>query len=114
MATDKQYSVCGVSTLNGDTKIRFANDTMRIKILSKNGHQDIQLVELPTEMTKVEAAKYIAVLPEFQSAEAQDAVVEYLAKHDRAPKAAVKKAVASVKLPKGKVKVAPEAEDAPF
>ena len=41
------YTVAGVSTLNGDTKIRFANDVMRIKVLAKNGHENIQLVELP-------------------------------------------------------------------
>jgi hypothetical protein len=119
--TDKLYSVCGVSTLNGDTKIRFANDTMRIKVLAKNGHEDIQLVELPSEMTKVEAAKFIAALPEFEGAEAQGAVAEYLAKHDKQPKASVKKAVASVKVPKTKTaKVAApkvdldDMEDAPF
>jgi hypothetical protein len=41
MATDKKFSVAGVSTLEGKTKIRFANDTMRIKILAKNGHTNV-------------------------------------------------------------------------
>ena len=57
MATKKRFSVVGVSTLNGKTKIRFANDTMRIKILQKNGHQDIDFIQLPEEMTKAEAVK---------------------------------------------------------
>ena len=39
MATDKKFAVAGVSTLDGKTKIRFANDVMRIKILAKNGHK---------------------------------------------------------------------------
>jgi hypothetical protein len=39
MATEKKFAVAGVSTQNGKTKIRFANDAMRVKILSKNGHQ---------------------------------------------------------------------------
>ena len=60
MATDKRYTVAGVSTLNGDTKVRFANDVMRIKVLAKNGHTDIQLVELPEAMLKTEAAKFMA------------------------------------------------------
>ncbi len=30
MATDKKFAVAGVSTLDGKTKVRFANDTMRI------------------------------------------------------------------------------------
>lgn len=59
MATDKTFTVVGSSTQDGKTKIRFANDVMRIKILSKNGHTDINLVELPKAMTKVEAVKYL-------------------------------------------------------
>lgn len=127
MATDKTYSVVGTSALNGDTKIRFANDVMRIKVLAKNGHTDIELVELPNEMTKVEAAKFLAALPEFQDADKQEAIAEYLTKHDKQPKAkvevkkAVKKAVATkpakaAKAPKAKV-AAPAVdmdEDAPF
>ena len=128
MATDKLYTVAGVSTLNGDTKARFANDVMRIKVLAKNGHEGITLVELPNEMTKVEAAKFIATLPEFADAASQEACAEYLSKHDKQPKAkvevkkAVKKAVEK-KAPKAKAPaktkaevqaVIDEAEDAPF
>jgi len=32
MATDKTFSVAGISKLNGSYKIRFANDIMRIKV----------------------------------------------------------------------------------
>ena len=59
MATSKTFSVAGVSTLSGKTKIRFANDAMRIKILAKNGHSDVELVDLPREMTKGEIAQYL-------------------------------------------------------
>ncbi len=59
MATEKKFAVAGVSTLNGKTKIRFANDAMRVKILAKNGHQDVDLVELPREMTKTEIAAHL-------------------------------------------------------
>lgn len=123
MATDKLYTVAGVSTLNGDTKARFANDVMRIKVLAKNGHENIQLVELPNEMTKVEASKFLATLPEFQDAASQEAIAEYLTKHDKQPKAkvevkkAVKKAVASKPAKaKATAKVADtsDLEDAPF
>ena len=47
MATDKKFAVAGVSTLGGKTKIRFANDAMRVKILQKQGHTDIDLIDLP-------------------------------------------------------------------
>lgn len=122
MATDKRYTVAGVSTLNGDTKVRFANDVMRIKVLAKNGHTEIQLVELPEAMLKTEAAKFMAALPEFQSADSQAAIAEYLTKHDKQPKAKVevKKAVKAAvtkkpaKAPAVKATAPVDAEDAPF
>lgn len=105
MATDKQFTVAGVSKLNGDYKIRFANDVMRVKNLAKSGHEDIRLIELSTAMLKVDAAKFIATLPEFADAEAQEAIAEYLTKHDKQPKAKVEvkkavKAAVSTKAPK--------------
>lgn len=57
--TDKTYAVAGVSTQNGSTKVRFANDIMRSKILQKNGHTDIILETLPREMTKTEAVAHL-------------------------------------------------------
>jgi len=59
MATEKTFAVAGISTLDGKTKVRFANDVMRIKILAKNGHTDIELVDLPREMTKAEIAQHM-------------------------------------------------------
>ena len=59
MATNKTYSVVGVSTYNSKTKIRFANDMMRIKILKKGGHTDIDLMPLDKEMTKPEIIHYL-------------------------------------------------------
>jgi anion-transporting ArsA/GET3 family ATPase len=119
MATDKQYTVCGISTVNGDTKLRFANDTMRIKVLSKNGHTDIQLVELPQPMLKTDAAKFIAGLPEFDNAVAKIALAEYLDKNVRTVKARVQvkkavKAAVAVKPARVAVSKVREDEDAPF
>lgn len=59
MATDKKFAVAGVSTLNGKTKVRFANDAMRVKILQKQNHTDIELIDLPHEMTKTEIAAHM-------------------------------------------------------
>ena len=59
MATSKTFAVAGVSTLDGKTKLRFANDVMRIKILSKNGHTDVELIDLPHAMTKGEIARHL-------------------------------------------------------
>ena len=59
MATQKTFAVAGVSTHKDGTKIRFANDAARVKILIKNEHTDINLIDLPSEMTKAEIAQYL-------------------------------------------------------
>jgi hypothetical protein len=113
MATDKTFTVAGVSTLNGECKIRFANDVMRVKSLAKNGHSDIRLVEMPDAVLKTEAAKFIPTLPEFADADAQAAIAEYLAKHDKQPKVKVevKKAVkAAVATKPAKTAKAPKVD----
>ena len=73
MATQKTFAVAGVSTLEGKTKVRFMNDSTRIKILIKNGHTDIELVDLPREMTKGEIAQYLF---ETDFAKGRTAVIE--------------------------------------
>jgi hypothetical protein len=57
--TDKVFAVAGVSAQNGSFKVRFANDIMRTKVLDKNGHTDILLETLPSEMTKAEAVAHL-------------------------------------------------------
>ena len=60
MATEKLFTVAGTATHKGITKARFANDLVaRIKILNKAGCTDINLVELPTPMTKLQALQYL-------------------------------------------------------
>ena len=53
------YSHAGVSKLNGEFKVRFANDGLRVKVLQKNGHKDIDIVELKHPMNKAEAVAYL-------------------------------------------------------
>ena len=114
MATDKLYTVAGTSTLNGEMKVRFANDVMRIKVLAKHGHEDITLVELPNAMSKVEATKFIKTVDEFSGVAEQAAIADYLDRKDSAPKAKT----APTKVPaKAKTKATAkvvENEDAPF
>jgi len=59
--TDKLFSVAGTATnADGTTKARFANDLVaRIKILNKAGCTNINLVELPQPMTKLQALQYL-------------------------------------------------------
>jgi hypothetical protein len=93
MATDKKFAVAGVSTLEGKTKLRFANDTMRIKILAKNGHTNVELLELPNEMTKAEAVQHLKAVGFGQGDAAVEAAIAYAEKKNPAPQAAKTTAV---------------------
>ena len=82
MATSKTYEVAGTSTLNGITKIRFANDYVgRFKILVKNGHEDINLIELGEKMTKADICKVLMSHPKFQDEAAQTAISEFVVRN---------------------------------
>jgi uncharacterized protein YwgA len=115
MATDKLFTVAGISKLNGDYKVRFANDIMRIKVLAKHGHEDIRLADLEKAVTKLEAARMILAMEDFADSLAQVTITEYL--EDKTPKTAVKtapvKAATKAKAPAKAAKVL-EDEDAPF
>ena len=60
--TDKTFKFVGSSVFNGKTKLRFANDIMRIKVLDKNGHADVNFKELPSSMNKSEAVAHLSSL----------------------------------------------------
>ena len=82
MATTKTYSVAGTSTINGITKIRFANDFVsRLKILYKNGHENVELIELGGEHTKAEICQVLMAHPKFQSEEQQNAIYEFVVRN---------------------------------
>ena len=78
--TDKKFAVAGVSTLEGKTKLRFANDALRIKILEKNGHKDVELITLPYAMTKGEIAQYMTEQGFGAGNAAVEAAIAYIAK----------------------------------
>jgi len=101
MATDKLFSVAGTSkhpTLGH--KIRFANDELRVKNLSKSNHTDILLISLPNEMTKVEAALFIRGLDEFQGVAEQAAIADFLDRNEGPAARSTKPAKARVSKPK--------------
>ena len=83
MATSKTFSVAGTSRLpNGTVKVRFAKDFVsRIKILNKNGHNDIELIELGSEMSKAEICQMLINHPNFQSEEQQGAIAEFVVRN---------------------------------
>jgi len=64
MSADKLFTVAGTAkNPDGTVKVRFANDLVaRIKILNKAGCTDINLVELPEAMTKLQALQHLQTL----------------------------------------------------
>jgi hypothetical protein len=109
MATDKLFTVAGTSALNGVTKVRFANDQMRVKVLAKSGHTDINLIELPEAMTKLDAVKFIKNLDEFSNVVEQVAIADYLDRKDEKPaKVAAPKVKATAAKASAKTKAAPK------
>lgn len=88
------FTVAGLSRQNGSLKLRFANDFVtRTKVLARNKHTDVNLVELPQAMTKDAAAAFISTLPQFADVESQAAISAFGAK--TAPKTPAKVAVKS-------------------
>lgn len=96
------YSHAGVSKLNGEFKVRFANDGLRVKVLQKNGHKDIDIVELKHPMTKADAVAYLLSI-DFDNGnkEVRAALEQAADKRIEKPKAKVEKAA-----PKAKAKPA--------
>ena len=132
----KSFTHAGVSKLDGKFKVRFCNDALRQKVLIKNGHTDIDIVELKHPMSKEEAVAYLisidfatqngktneAVKAALEEAQGKRAAKEPKAKVEKVAKAKTVKAKAkptieSIKAkaakPK-KVEVPADAEDAPF
>jgi hypothetical protein len=97
--TNKTFTIAGMSTLNGVVKVRFANKLAeRIKVLTKNEHTDIHLIDLGTALTKENCVKALAAHNDFKDAEAQALFTAFLAKSE--PKAVVAKKVAKAVVAK--------------
>ena len=104
------YSHAGVSKLNGEFKVRFANDALRVKVLAKNGHKDIDIIELKTPMTKEDAVALLLSINFANGNKAIQAALEAAAdkRGVTAPKAKVSKPVAkATKTPVAKTTKAP-------
>ncbi len=96
------FKVGGVSRLNGQVKVRFANDLTRVKNLAKSGHTDIELMELPMAMTKAEVVSFLKTTDLYKVGDFQAAIDAADAKYNAAPKAPRVKAEKPAKAPKVK------------
>ena len=104
------YTHAGVSTLAGVTKMRFANDALRVKVLAKNGHSNIDIVELKHPMTKEEAIAFLFSIDFATQNGKTNAVVQAAleeAVEKRAPKVAKVKVAKVAKVAKPKAKAKP-------
>jgi hypothetical protein len=78
------FKVAGITTHNGNTKVRFTDDMIRrVKQFSKGGASRIDLYELPSEMTKVEAVKHLMTMEQFKSAEDQATLADCLSDKEK-------------------------------
>jgi hypothetical protein len=87
----KSFTHAGVSKLDGEFKVRFANDSLRTKVLIKNGHTDIDIIELKHAMTKEDAVAYLmeidfATNNGVTNAQVQAALAAELDKRSETPK----------------------------
>ena len=91
MATTKTFTVAGVSTNQGVTKVRFANDFVaRIKILDKNGHTDVNLKEFSTPLTKAQVCETLLNDASFQDEASQGAISEFVVRNCKSIAAEIK------------------------
>lgn len=96
---NQTFKVAGITVHNGNAKVRFTDDMVRrIKQFTKGGASRADFIELPSEMTKVEALKYLAAHVDFQSAEDQATIADSLADREKAS------GTVKVKVPKAKAK----------
>jgi hypothetical protein len=106
------FSHAGVSKLNGEFKVRFCNDAMRVKVLAKNGHKDIDIIELKTPMSKVEIVEYLLSIDFDNGNKEVRAALEQALDKRSAPEAANKqpKKTKEAKKPKKEVPAKPKAK----
>lgn len=120
------FTHAGVSELNGEFKVRFCNDALRVKVLAKNGHKNIDIVELKTPMTKEDAVAFLLSIDFANGNKAVQAALEAAAdKRGVKAKPTMAKIEAKVSAKKATAKVATpskaaieaqlaDLEDAPF
>jgi hypothetical protein len=105
----KSFTHAGVSRLNGEFKVRFCNDALRVKVLAKNGHTDIDIIQLREAMSKEDTIAYLmaidfATRDGVTNKEVQAALEAEVDKRSEKPAKAVKAP---------KAKAAPKAKKAP-
>ena len=98
--TERTYQAAGTAkNPDGITKVRFIKTddlSVRVKLMQKKGCSDINMIVLPTAMTKMEALKYLRAMPD-QPEEAELAISHKIAELNRL---SVKQAKTTAKQPR--------------
>lgn len=77
--TSKTFTVVGITNHNTDAKVRFTHDLVRrVKQFSKGGATRCDFIELPNEMTKIDALNFMLTRTEFASPADQATIKEAL------------------------------------
>lgn len=98
MANTQTFKVAGITTHNGNSKVRFTDDLIRrVKQFTKGGASRIDLYELPSEMTKIEALKHMQTMEQFKSAEDQALIADSLADKEKVKREVKVKATKATK-----------------
>ena len=85
--TSQTFKVAGITVHNGNAKVRFTDDMVRrVKQFTKGGATRCDFIELPSEMTKIEALKYMQTHELFKSAEDQATISDSLADREKEAK----------------------------
>jgi hypothetical protein len=87
--------VAGVAMFKGEMKVRFADDMTYVKRMAKGGNTDINLIDLPNEMTRQEAVSYLLTTDMAKDPATQATLDEALARYVDIATVAAKKAALS-------------------
>lgn len=76
---NQTFKVAGITAHNGNSKVRFTDDMIRrVKQFNKGGATRIDLIELPSEMTKVDCLNYLQTHADFQNPSDQALIADAL------------------------------------
>jgi hypothetical protein len=82
--SSQTFKVVGITVHNGNAKVRFTDDMVRrVKQFTKGGATRCEFIELPSEMTKVEALKYMLTRPEYASPSDQATITDSLSDREK-------------------------------
>lgn len=96
---NQTFKVAGITIHNGNAKVRFTDDMVRrVKQFTKGGASRADFVELPSEMTKVEALKYLQAHADYQSPSDQATIADSLSDREKEASKGTVKVKASTKV----------------